>query len=350
MKYIIYSLIINIIFALTSCQRRNIEDYADDLGDYARINIDYDWNNCDILELDEATLLIYKEENNKKALYKTYIFEPGKKVNLNLPLGNFSFIIINDKPGDFRNCRITNINDFYNVKFYLTESNNSNPILDSYNIYSFPEDLAIGIFQDFEVTEEMVSKTEENIIAGISDQCVGAVNITSYRVTRDVEFGFMVENGSGISKVEVIISEGYNEMLLHNSKTTNLTGAKYINLLNARNSDNEDNIYISGSYNSFGSSKINGLFPDDDAKNNNISMLVFITMKDKDKTVITTEFDITELYNNEGLEKHDISVNINDKITLPVIEEEVEDNNNSGMLPDVDEWGDDEIIDVSINK
>lgn len=341
-----------------NCERRSLSD-LEDLNEYAELELRIAWSVYDQNTPEDGTVMIYKrseqetlKNGTKKEFLKAVIFGKDCKATVRLPQGEYAFIVANNKPGEESTFFAQKYSDYDSVFVRLADI--APPSYDhpeANNIFvSEPEFLAVDSKDKYIVTAEMINETKR-IIKSKSKSPVDVIYFYPKQITRNVSVEIKVEGLHYLKSAEVIANGGYRDIYLSTSQTTKVLSCKLFRITEIEFYPNDlHNGYIRGYFKTFGAGNVNGVDRKKSTKQtgSSIYFTLFSTLKDKDKTIVATSFDVTEQYNNEGSENHNIKIQITDVVKLPDIE--IEGGSGSGFNPGVGGWGEGGEIEVPIGK
>ena len=157
-KYIIFSLIVYLSLFILSCHRQSLGDC---FCVKAKIPISVDWS---VSELDPQNVSVLFFDENTGSLVLNHYFENNSNYIqswVELPIGKYTVLVFNELPDQIKNLNIDERSDFIKIGAKgVVKTSVSLPITDEV-YYSEPGYLASIIVNDFEVTEEMSFYTNE---------------------------------------------------------------------------------------------------------------------------------------------------------------------------------------------
>lgn len=346
-----------LFFSIISCDRRPLEDLPDSYQ-YAEIQLKVDWSKLEDQPPAEATALIYKYEENTEgklvgnSIFRTVIISESNDCIIRLPEGVYSFIVYNDKPDEAATYTLHDYQTFENAKISLNRADK--PSYDhpdaQVEFASCPELLAIDLKQKYIVTADMVKETR-SFRSTKKSKPVDIIEFVPLQITRNVKVELEIEGLHNLSFADAISMGCYRDFHLSEELASEKTVNKFFQFSDKFFHPNDlyDGVII-GSFTTFGGGDIKGnniiLSKIKSDKSSKVKLTIFFVLKDKQKTLIVHEFDITDPFNQEGRKKHHIHLKLDQVIKLPDVE--IEGGSDSGFNPDVDEWGDGEEVDVPV--
>ncbi len=346
-----------LFFSIISCDRRPLEDLPDSYQ-YAEIQLKVDWSKLEDQPPAEATALIYKYEENTEgklvgnSIFRTVIISESNDCIIRLPEGVYSFIVYNDKPDEAATYTLHDYQTFENAKISLNRADK--PSYDhpdaQTEFASSPELLAIDLKEKYHVTVDMVRVTKD-LRKTKNPKPVDVLWFQPLQITRNVTVEIKVDGLQNLLYTDAISIGGYRDVHLAKQQTSTVAKSKLFQLSDKNFYPNDlYNGIITGTFTTFGAGDIKGnnavvksMKTDDASK---VKLTLFFVLKDKERTLIIHQLDVTDPFNQEGRKKHHIHLKLDQVIKLPDVE--IEGGSDSGFNPDVDDWGDGEEVDVPV--
>lgn len=138
------------IFALGSCERRDLEIYYTPV---CKVIVNVDWR--DFLEVPTGMTMYFFRENNEAPI--TITTSSVYSAEVNLPVGKYKMYLINQSVGEFGTIGFDDMNKYDSAKTFLEVANNSwyTPTK-SEQVVVNPENIGVAIAEPFEITQSMV--------------------------------------------------------------------------------------------------------------------------------------------------------------------------------------------------
>lgn len=335
---------------INGCERRQLSDLSD-LSDYAEIELKVNWKEYEEVPPAESTALIYQyDASGTNHLFRTVIISSADRCIVRLPVGDYAFIVHNDKPDEAQTYYMDQMDQFESVRARIITADA--PAIDhpeaKESFIVSPEFLATDSKIRYSVTKTMVDETK-SMRKTKNPTPVDLVQFEPKQLTRNVSFEIHIAKMQNMRKAECIATGGYRDIYLSSMLTSDVVNRKYIESFDATFYPSDlYNGYIYGKMVSFGGAEVTGLKPKNSPTNNRVMLHLFVTLKNKEKTVVYYPIDVTDEYNRQGKENLHIHIVIKDAVTLPDIE--IEGGSGSGFNPDVGDWEDGEEQEVPVGK
>lgn len=351
MKRIIkLSWLLFLFILINGCERRSLIDLSD-LNEYAEIELKVNWTDYEEVPPAESTALIYQyDASGVNHLFRTVIVSSSDRCIVRLPVGDYAFVVHNDKPDEAQTFFMDQMDQFETVRARIIPA--SSPAIDhpeaKEQFIASPEFLATDSKNYYSVTKSMVDETK-SMRKTKNPVLVDVVQFEPKRLTRRVSFEIHIEKMQNMRSAECIVAGGYRDIYLSSMLTSDVVNRKYIESFDANFYPSDlYNGFIFGQMYSFGGAEVTGIKSKDVATNNKVQIHLFVTLKDKKRTVVYYPIDVTEEYNKQGKVNHDIHVVLKKAVTLPDVE--IEGGSGSGFNPDVGDWENGEEQEVPVGK
>lgn len=346
-----------VLIACLSCDRRPLEDLPDTFQ-YAEIQLKVDWSKLVDQPPAEATALIYRYETDtegkpvKNAIFRTVIISESNDCIIRLPEGIYSFIVYNDKPDEAATYMLHDYETFEAAKISLNSADK--PTYDhpdaQTEFASSPELLAIDLKEQYHVTADMVRATKD-LRRTKNPKPVDVLLFQPLQVTRNVTVEIKVSGLHNLLFTDAISMGGYSDVHLAKQQTSTVAKSKFFQLSDKKFYPNDlYNGTITGTFTTFGAGDIKGnnavVKSTKTSDASKVKLTLFFVLKDKKRTLIIHQLDMTDQFNQEGKKNHHIQLKADQVIKLPDVE--IEGGSGSGFNPDVDDWGDGEEVDVPV--
>lgn len=362
-----FILFITVTIGLSGCERLHLE-YTD--VNYAELEMVFDWQKCNQFNPPVSTIVFYKEGDNQPIT--EYMMGSRKKIKLGE--GKYAVLAFNGRPYEFSRLTLEGLNAYSTAKVKMNHASGFGPT--GLPLLTNTDSLACASKDQLEITKEMIdqSRLANGSCSGTSSPATfelwiqpRPVSITCY-IYIEVDRLYLVR-ANGVSVILSGIAKSSN---LYNRENTQETGAIF--------TDSKINI---------NETKVNGYivsrcfilgFPGEsiDPENkdapsivlkekvqskstvretrnegripNSIVMDVELILKDAEKTVVRRRYDVsTSIIKKVGLlGEITFEINLTEDPENKIIVPNVTPDNEQGLSPGVDDWGDEQIIDIPL--
>lgn len=356
------------MIGFSRCERLHLE-YSD--INYVEINVHIDWQKCNQFVAPVSTVLLYKE--GEKEPTAEYIM--GSQKTIQLGEGVYSIIAFNGRPFEFNRLTFENINTYATAKVTVNRVLGIGPT--GLPMVANADSLVCASKEKLEITKEMIGEI------GLSGgKCPETVPTNLYELwieprPTSITCFIYVE----VDRLNLVRTNGVSIILSGIAKSTNLYNRQ--NTLETASILTDPKININDS-------KVSGFivskcfilgFPDEaiypEDKNspsivlknkpapssieketrsegkdpNSVIVDVELTLKDAEKTVVRRKYDVSKNITKKISLLGEVIFEINltedpaNKIVVPNVTPE----NEQGLSPGVNDWGDEHIIDIPLN-
>lgn len=334
-----------LLIAITSCERRELEDV---LINTAKIPVSFDWSQTGINpdndengDLYRGSIWLYCVDGTpfNGNSYKEYIINYPILDTIEVPVGKYKVLAINNAISDYSdNVVFKGTENWESFEYSVKWSNKSN------NSYmSEPDFLAIWLLDEFEVTAEMVlesSKGLNTIKSAASLQKMVGIQVVPIIYTCTVT-AHVAHLRSAKSATGVFSGFASSVVLSSGEKKSEYDGYIFSFDRHKFYDPTSKDGYMQCSFVTLGKSQ-------ESSHNNELSILFTLNETLDGSMLFPTppnppfRFDVSS---QMGTDANRLNIEIEfGKIELPDINAE------GGFEPDIDDWGDEDIIDIPINK
>jgi len=338
---------------------------------YAELEIKIDWQKCNQFNPPASTILFYKE-GEKEPLVE-YIM--GSQKVIKLGEGNYSVLAFNGRKNEFSHLTLDNINNYSTAKVNVNNTTGLGPT--GLSMVANADSLVCASTEKLEITKEMIDKANSN-----NGKCTESSQPARYELgIQPLPVSITCNIYFEVDRLYLVRPNGVSVILSGIAKSANLHDRQ--NTLDAGSVLNEFKININ-------ESKVNGyiasrcfilgfpgesIYPYD--KNspsiifkqkplpssfeketqgigkvaNSVRVDVELVLKDAEKTIVKRTYNvssnITKKINLFGEVIYEINLteNPDNKIIVPNVTPE----NEQGLSPGVNDWGDENIVDIPLN-
>lgn len=334
--FIAFTILFGIILFMSSCVHSGMEEC--DITDKAQVRVDFDYSQTGITP--SGTTIIFYPTGNTSGGEITSFSTHNSYAVVNLLPGEYAVLVINDSFTDFSNIKFRNTGDYDNVEAYVTPVSESGQT-DSHLLHYSPEILVTDNLPSFVVTQAMADDANLRLQTMRSDDVPVNKVFTLRRAVARANVVLHIKDMKYIRTASSSVS-GFSEGQLLASHQNNTTGVTHgvENIKLAYKDGSKTNGTITGSFNTF------GLNPDIGQN----YRLTFDALLIDGKTKIHKEFDISNVIKTNK-DEYGITIEIelgskdNPLIEIPKVEAE---QGTSPFDPDVDDWDENEDIDIPL--
>ena len=345
----IHLLIFLLICLLSSCHRQLLEEWY---ISKARIPISIDWSKSNI-DPQNVSMLFFNKSDGTLAL--THYFENNNKPiqsYVDVPAGEYTVLVFNELPNQIKNVSI-NINDTYdNIEAIGSKASNISLPIEGNTYYGQPGELASTIVNDFEVTSSMIYYLELNHDSigkwPPNQQSITALmNLVPLRNLSQFK-GNIHFDGLKYARSPVLITlQNVSGSYYFEQNDYGITPVSY--QVSASNREYDENSTVNGTistqFSLYGviKGKATTEYQPTDTP---IMLTINIQLIDKERTIVTRQYDITKLitFSEQSDGTILIELNLKDPVSLPEVKSE--NDGESGFETSVEEW---EVIDIPID-
>lgn len=322
------------LLVLPGCRREL--DYA--YVDYANIGLELNWDKFGKLPPD-ATVLFYPRNGEK---YSMFIL-PNAGGTVQLKEGGYSLIVLGQKPDEYDCVEFEGMDAYETIKVVVKPLDKQGDI----PIHAMPEKVGVSSMDMFEVTREMVEQTKVRVRDG-NKEPVSKLAFSPLCLTRASEIELFINNIYNVRSIEGYIGGFTGGVMLHTRGIDNNPVVHYFSKPQVE--------YLPGSLTNakvvipvmtFG--PCNGV----KSEAQDIVLFLKIILVDKEKTEITVSYEIGDRVENALQTGERVMIgDENDPDNKPVEIPDVkpEDNPGGAFKPDVDDWGDEEDVEIDFSK
>ena len=324
-KLILFLVVTSFLLTANSCCRQHLEEgYFTE----ALIPISVDWKVAGI-DPQNVSVLFYDEYSND-LIVQHYFENNDRPVQsyVRVPPGKYNVLVFNELPGQISNVDIGNKDDYYKVEAYGRKASNIRLSVSDDNYIGHTGELASIIVKDFEVTADMVYHTNilglkddsSTGITEVSDKLMGLVPLSRLS-TLEISIKYKGLDNAYMPALVNVHNMSYSYFFYNNKN--GMSAASY--QFTAGDRVYDDNSSTEGTVS--GSVDLFGVMGDrnsitDQPESEPIILDVQLMLVDKDKTVITRSYNITDLikFKDESSGTIVIELELTDDDPLPEVE------------------------------
>lgn len=349
-KFILFSCIFILYLFLSGCHRQLLEDM---MYTKARIPVSVDWTICEI-DPQNVSIFFFNEDNGELIL-QHYYENNTKPIQsyVELPIGKYTVLLFNELPDQIQNITISNRADFKEIEATGVKATSAVLPISGELYYRQPDPLASVIVENLHITSDMVYYTndgtwfgKDTIIDENTEASKALMNLVPLRNLSLFEVNIHVKGLNNARMPALMTLRNVSASYFFKDNKYGMSPVNYQENISNRQYDENSNKdgTISGQLNLF------GVLGDpmsviDQPKESPIMLEINYQLVDKDKTIITREFDITKLITFKKLTNGTvlIELSLEDPEPLPFVIPEGE--GYSGFETTVEDW---EIIKVPL--
>lgn len=331
---IVWMLLAAYVLVLPGCRREL--DYA--YVDYANIGVELNWDKFGKLPPD-ATVLFYPQNGGQYSLFVL----PNAGGTVQLKEGRYSLIVLGQKLDEYDCVEFEGVDKYETIKVVVRQSDKQGEI----PVHDMAEKVGVSSMDLFEVTREMVEQTKVRVEDG-NKTPVSRLAFSPLCLTRASKIELFVNNIYNVRNIEGYIGGFTGGVMLSTRQIDNNPVVHYFSKLQVE--------YLPGSLTNakvvipvmtFGA--CNGV--KSEAKD--VILFLKIVLVDKEKTELTFAYHIGDKIENAlgaggGVEIGGENDTENKPIEVPDVKPE--DNPGGAFDPGVDDWGDDEDVNIDFSK
>ena len=353
------------IVALSSCERREL---TYDYYPYCDVSIAVDWSAAFPASEKPTGMSVWSYPKDGGSPIKNQS-NSVDQIDIALREGIYDIVVFNQIPSDFGTIGFRNTEDLSKFEVYAVDEVTSKWYVSKAesqeNILRQPEKFAVIVYRDFEVTEDMVEETRisrykakhETPGAETKIETKSHLTLIPRRVTYDAKINIRVKGIQNLRSVRAAVSnmaEGYET----NKNRGNIIPATHIISESTKQGSYGDGL-VTMTYTTFGlmGDKDNPLYTSTNFEYWKGKLHLEVLLVDN-KTVKEFDFDlddsivkIIERNAGDGTPLIELELLIDGDLGLPPIElpdVEPEGGSAGGFSAEVEDWGDEEIVDIPI--
>lgn len=356
------------VIGFSRCERLHLE-YSD--VNYVELEIKIDWRKCNQFIAPVSTVLFYKE-GEKEPLVE-YVM--GSEKTIRLGEGSYSILAFNGRPYEFNHLTLDGLSSYLTAKAKVNSTIGLGPT--GLPMIANADSLVCASKEKLIITKEMI----DNVNA-VDGKCPESITPNRLELwVQPLPVSILCNIYVEVDRLNLVRQNGMSIIISGIAKSCNLYN---------RQNNSETGSIITDSKINIDDTKVNGhisskcfilgfpsemIYPDDKdapsivlkdkpqsilqltetrsekSSSNSIIMDVELILKDAEKTVVRKRYDVstkvTKKINlfGEVLFEINLTENPEDKIIVPNVTPE----NEQGLSPGVNDWGNEHIIDIPLN-
>ena len=337
-------LILTVLLIATSCEHKEL---CYNHPHYTPVRVDVDWSKFEPYEKPTGMTVAFFSERNDQSF--TRHTNTTSHIIAELPVDHYHVMVYNQSPSEFGSFHFTDMDDMEKAaartienisRWYVARGSNETVAVE-------PEWLGVGNYSGMEVTQKMLDDYIESILKGstlLGTKMESLATITPRNVIHTLSVEVHIEGYHNLRSARASLtgmSEGY---LLTQQKRMNSTVTHLLEEWSAtRDKSDATKGKINSSITCFG-------LPDNHTGQPDDNRLVIEILLVDNKTIVTFEFAVGDLFTQYSDDKIDSDVELQLSLVLtrdingnPIVLPDVEPAGGSGSGFDatVESWGED---------